>query len=118
MVLDSRALTPVPVLLEPVVVFKRANAPLPELPKPTVLFCSASEPIAVLLVPVLEQVPLGESYDLIIGVDGSRVTNFLEFADRLGDVQPGEIVYLSVLRNGGLVQVPVQVPALLQRTIH
>jgi PDZ domain-containing secreted protein len=30
------------------------------------------------------------AYDLIIGVDGSRVTNFLDFYDCMRDVQPGE----------------------------
>jgi hypothetical protein len=67
-------------------------------------------PPAVLFVPVLDQVHIGESYDLIIAVDGSRVTNFLDFEDRLHDVQPGEIVYLSIIRNGDRVQVPVRVP--------
>ncbi len=70
-------------------------------------------PPAVLLVPVFDQVHLGESYDLIIGVDGSRVTNFLDFEDRLRDIQAGEIVYLSIIRNGERRQIPVQVPATL-----
>jgi hypothetical protein len=68
-------------------------------------------PPAVLLVPVVDQVRIGESYDLIIGVDGSRVTNFVDFQDRLHDVQAGEVVYLSVLRNGERKQIPVPVPA-------
>lgn len=68
-------------------------------------------PPAVLLVPVVDQVRFGESYDLIIGVDGSRVTNFLDFQDRLHDVQAGEIVYLSVLRNGVRKQIQVPIPA-------
>ena len=55
-------------------------------------------------------VPLGESYDLIIAVDGWRVMNFLEFEDRMHDLQPGEIVYLSVVHDGKRQQVPVQVP--------
>lgn len=67
-------------------------------------------PPVVLLVPVFDQVHLGESYDLIIGVDGSRVTNFLDFQDRLRDVQPGEIVYFSIVRNGERMQIPVPVP--------
>jgi hypothetical protein len=71
------------------------------------MFC----PPVVLLVPVFDQVRLGESFDLIIGVDGSRVTNFLDFQDRLRDVQPGEIVYLSIIRNGKRAQIPVPVPA-------
>jgi S1-C subfamily serine protease len=61
------------------------------------------------LVPVLNEVSLGETYDLIIGVDGTRVTNYLDFEDRLRDVRPGEIVYLSIVRNGQRVQVPVHI---------
>jgi PDZ domain len=68
-------------------------------------------PPVVLLVPVFDQVRLGESYDLIIGVDGSRVTNFLDFQERLRDLQPGEIVYFSIVRNGARMQIPVPVPA-------
>jgi len=67
-------------------------------------------PPVVLLVPVFDQVRLGESYDLIIGVDGSRVTNFLDFQDRLRELQPGEIVYFSIVRNGVRMQIPVPVP--------
>jgi PDZ domain len=70
------------------------------------MFC----PPVVLLVPVFDQVHLGESYDLIIGIDGSRVTNFLDFEDHLRDVQAGEIVYFSIVRNGERMQVPVSVP--------
>jgi hypothetical protein len=67
-------------------------------------------PPAVLLAPIIANVPLGESYDLIIAVDGWRVMNFIEFQDRLRDLQPGEIVYLSVIRNGSRLQVPVKLP--------
>jgi PDZ domain len=70
-------------------------------------------PPAVLAVPIFDQVHVGESYDLIIGVDGSRVTNFIDFEDRMRDVQPGEIVYLSVVRDGLRVQVPVHLPTTL-----
>jgi S1-C subfamily serine protease len=49
---------------------------------------------------------------MIIGVDGARVVNYLDFEDRMRDVQPGEIVYLSIVRNGDRVQVPVQVQSL------
>jgi len=67
-------------------------------------------PPAVLLIPILANVPVGDSYDLIIAVDGWRVTNFIEFEDRMRDLQPGEIVYLTVVRDGKRLQVPVQVP--------
>ncbi|MFZ0677761.1 MAG: PDZ domain-containing protein [Candidatus Binatus sp.] len=66
---------------------------------------------AILLIPVLDIMQVGESYDMIIGVDGSRVTNFLDFQDRMRDLQPGEIVYLSVVRNGKRLQVTLPVTA-------
>ena len=46
-------------------------------------------PPAVLLAPIIAGVPLGESYDLIIAIDGWRVMNFSEFEDRLRDLQTG-----------------------------
>lgn len=66
-------------------------------------------PPAIVAVPLLAQANLGDSYDMIIGVDGTRVSNFLDFEDQMRDVQPGEIVYLSIVRNGDRVQVPVHV---------
>jgi hypothetical protein len=66
---------------------------------------------AILLIPALDMMQVGESYDMIIGVDGSRVTNFLDFQDRMRDLQPGEIVYLSVVRNGKRLQVTLPVTA-------
>ena len=67
-------------------------------------------PPAVLAVPVIETIQLGENYDLIIGIDGNRVTNFMDFQDRLRDVQPGETVYLNILRGGKRLQLPVEMP--------
>ena len=66
---------------------------------------------AILLIPVLDDMQVGKSYDMIIGVDGSRVTNFLDFQDQMRDLQPGEVIYLSVVRNSKRVQVTVPVPA-------
>ena len=66
---------------------------------------------AILLLPALDYMQVGESYDLIIGVDGSRVTNFLDFQDRMRDLQPGEVIYLSVVRDGKRLQVTMPVPA-------
>jgi hypothetical protein len=61
-------------------------------------------PPAILLVPALDYSAVGETYDLIIAVDGARVRNFLDFQDRTRDLQPGEILYLSVVRNGKRLQ--------------
>ena len=65
--------------------------------------------LSVVVIPALDYMQVGESYDMIIGVDGSRVTNFLDFQDRMRDLQPGEIVYLSVLRDGKRLQVTMPV---------
>lgn len=69
-------------------------------------------PPAILAVPVIDYTEVGESYDMIIGVDGSRVTNFVDFEDRMRNVQPGELVYFSVVRNGKRIQIPVPIPGL------
>jgi PDZ domain len=68
-------------------------------------------PPAVLAVPVIETIQFGENYDLIIGIDGNRVTNFMDFQDQLRDALPGETVYLNILRAGKRLQVPVEMPA-------
>ncbi len=67
-------------------------------------------PPAILLVPALDYTEIGESYDMIIGVDGSRVANFLDFEDRTRDLRPGELIYLSVVRNGRRMQISIPVP--------
>jgi len=67
-------------------------------------------PPAIIGVPLLDYAEVGESYDLIIGVDGVRVTDFLDFQDRMRDLKPGEIVYLSVVRDGRRHQFRVNVP--------
>jgi S1-C subfamily serine protease len=71
--------------------------------------------LSVVVIPALDYMQVGESYDMIIGVDGSRVTNFLDFQDRMRDLQPGEIVYLSVLRDGKRLQVTMPVPSDIQQ---
>jgi S1-C subfamily serine protease len=68
-------------------------------------------PPAILLIPALDYTAIGQSYDLIIGVDGSRVRNFLDFQDRTRNLQPGETIYLSVVRDGKRLQITVPLPA-------
>ena len=66
--------------------------------------------IGFVAMPLIEYSHVGESYDMIIGVDGSRVTNYLDFEDRMHDVRPGEIIYLSILRDGKRSQIKVFLP--------
>jgi S1-C subfamily serine protease len=37
------------------------------------------------------------------------VSNFLDLYDGMRDTQPGEIVYLNILRNGRRVQGPLRI---------
>jgi hypothetical protein len=67
-------------------------------------------PPALFAVPVIETMQFGENYDLIIGVDGNRVANFMDFQDQLRDAQSGESVYLNILRRGKRLQLPVEMP--------
>ncbi|MGH7905109.1 MAG: hypothetical protein ACREP6_00610 [Candidatus Binataceae bacterium] len=67
-------------------------------------------PPAIIAVAVVDGTGVGESYEMIIGIDGFRVSNFLDFSDHMRLAQPGEIVYLSILRNGKRIQVPVHIP--------
>ena len=53
---------------------------------------------------------LDQTYDMIIGVDGDRITNIRNFEDHLRLVQPGEILYLSVVRDGLRRQIQVSIP--------
>jgi S1-C subfamily serine protease len=67
-------------------------------------------PPAILLVPALDYSGVGESYDLIIGVDGARVRNFLDYQDCTRNLKPGEMIYLSIVRNGKRVQLTLTIP--------
>jgi S1-C subfamily serine protease len=69
-------------------------------------------PPAIILLPVLASLPIGRDGDLIIAVDGSRVSNVLDFEDDIRGAQPGEIVYLTILRAGARLQVRVLIPAI------
>ncbi len=73
------------------------------------VFAVMAFPPAVMALPIVDVVPAGENYDMIIGVDGSRVTNFAELYYSVRDVQPGEIIYLNILRDGHRVQLPLRV---------
>ncbi len=69
-------------------------------------------PPSIFVLPVLDYKEIGQSYDMIIGVDGSRVTNFSDFEDKMRNLEPGELVYFNVLRNGKRLQIPVPISTL------
>jgi hypothetical protein len=68
--------------------------------------------LTMVALPMIEYTEMGKSYDMIIGIDGSRVTNFVDFEERMRDVQPGELVYFNLVRNGKRIQLAVPIPAL------
>jgi S1-C subfamily serine protease len=68
-------------------------------------------PPALVGAAIIQSTELDESYDMIIGVDGDRVTSIREFDDHLRIAQPGEVVYLNIVRNGVRLQVPISIPA-------
>jgi S1-C subfamily serine protease len=76
---------------------------------------SMAFPPAIVLLPLLASLPIGNDGDLIIAVDGSRVRNILDFEDNIRDAQPGEIIYVTIIRGGARQQVPVHIPALARR---
>jgi hypothetical protein len=75
-------------------------------------------PPAIMAVAIVDGTRVGESYDMVIAVDSVRVTNFLDFSDRMRLVQPGDIVYLTVIRNGKRMQVQVKVPGATAPASH
>jgi hypothetical protein len=68
--------------------------------------------LTMVALPMIEYTEMGKSYDMIIGVDGSRVSNFFDFEERMRSVQPGELVYLNVVRNGKRMQIAIPIPVL------
>ncbi|GEM_PF-1853512 len=68
-------------------------------------------PPAMLVMAAVDQSRIGTSFDLVIGVDGVRVTNVLEFDDQVRNVKPGDIVYLNIVRGGKRLQIPVEMPS-------
>jgi hypothetical protein len=68
-------------------------------------------PPAIVAVAVIDQSGIGETFDLVIGVDGRRVRHILDFQDLTSSVRPGDTVYLTIVRAGKRVQLPVQIPA-------
>ncbi|MBV8358570.1 MAG: PDZ domain-containing protein [Deltaproteobacteria bacterium] len=76
---------------------------------------SMAFPPAIILLPLFASLPIGQGGDFIIAVDGSRVRNIAEFEDDIHDAQPGEIIYLTIIRSGSRRQVQVHIPPLERR---
>ena len=64
-------------------------------------------PPVFLVIPLVQEKHLGETYDLIIGVDGVRIHDKFDLDDALRGARSGEIVYLSIVRDQHRLQLPV-----------
>lgn len=69
-------------------------------------------PPAIVLLPLVNSLPIERGGDLIIAADGSRVRSELDYQNQIRDTQPGQIVYLTIVRNGVRKQVAVPIPAI------
>ena len=68
-------------------------------------------PLARFMEPVAAVMSLGETPALIIAVDASRVTGVEEFEDQIREIEPGEIIYLTVLHDHNRQQIRLLLPA-------
>jgi S1-C subfamily serine protease len=57
-------------------------------------------PPAALGAVIVQNASIGESYDLIIAIDGQRTRNVQELRQALADAASGELVYLVLVRAG------------------
>ncbi len=68
-------------------------------------------PPAIIAVAVIDESSIGEAFDLVIGVDGRRVRHILDFEDLTTNVRPGDILYVTIVRSGKRLQLPVHIPS-------
>jgi S1-C subfamily serine protease len=64
----------------------------------------------VILVSTALGAKMAEFDDFVIAVDGERIHNVVEFGAAFNQAKPGEIVYLTVIRNGKRKQVRTVLP--------
>jgi S1-C subfamily serine protease len=69
----------------------------------------ALSPAAPLAVPLIMSTAKGSGPgDIVLAVDGERVKKREEFEQIMRRFEPGDMVYLSVLRRGSTLRVPVK----------
>lgn len=67
-------------------------------------------PPAFFAVPLVEESQIGDSHDLIIGVDGERIHAVVDLEEALQKTNPGEIVYFNIIRGRRRLQIVVSLP--------
>jgi hypothetical protein len=72
-------------------------------------------PPALAALGLVEQSHVGETYDLILGVDGQRIRRIRDFQDAISEARFGDLIYVTVLRRGTRLQIPMRI---MQRANH
>jgi hypothetical protein len=72
-------------------------------------------PPAIAALGLVEESHVGETYDLILGVDGQRIRRISDFQDAISDTRFGDIIYVTVLRAGKRLQIPMRIAPLARR---
>jgi PDZ domain len=57
----------------------------------------------------VEETHIGESFDLIIGVDGHRIRNLPDFQAAISNIRIDDVLYLTVVRSGKRLQIPAKI---------
>ena len=66
-------------------------------------------PPALAALGLVEESHVGEKYDLILAVDGQRVRRIRDFQDAISDARFGDIIYVTILRAGKRLQIPMRI---------
>ena len=74
-----------------------------------VVGATAVFPPAMLGLPLLAKLPSPKSSDVIVAVDAERIRDVSEFANYLRHTKAGEILYLTIIRDGRRVQLRVPI---------
>ncbi len=75
----------------------------------TVVGAAMVFPPAFAALGLVEQSHIGESFDLIVGVDGQRIHSIPDFQGAIAEVRIGDVLYLTVVRDGKRLQIPLRV---------
>ena len=75
----------------------------------TVMSAAMVFPPAIVGLGLVEDSHVGESYDLIIGVDGRRIHSIPDFEDAISEAKIGDLIYLTLVRGGKRLQIPIRI---------
>jgi S1-C subfamily serine protease len=66
-------------------------------------------PPAIGALSIVERSRTGESFDLIIGVDGQRIRYIPDFQAAIFNLRDGDVIYLTLVRDGKRLQLPMRI---------